>query len=212
MAVSKTQNERPAINALIDLANGLESSVNAQATQITNLRGALSSEVSSRINGDNLLANQIQAESTSRSDADTSLENAIDAEETARETAIATIFNTFGSDFSESYSVSDFANGVTSDIDSLQDLQSSLKFGMGSQTTVQGNDYYDGAVTYETPYPNPSNTFVIPAFLSGVEQSDLEVTVSECDYEGFSYTVVNRSSTAKSFTIGYIAFGVGILN
>lgn len=212
MAVSKHQNERPAINALIDFTDGLETAVNAQTTQISNLRSALASEVSSRSNADTLLANQIQSEVSTRSSADASLESAIDAEETARETAIASIYNTFGSVFSESYSVSDFADSVTSDIDSLQDLQSSLKFGIGSSATVQGNDYYDGTVTYETPYPNPSNSFVIPAFLSGVEQSDLEVTVSECDHEGFSYTVVNRSATEKSFVIGYIAFGQAILN
>lgn len=209
MAVSKTQNERPAINALIDLANGLETSVNAQATQITNLHGALASEVSSRANADSLLANQIQSEASTRSSEDASLENAIEAEETARENAISEIISALGTSFSESYSVSYFADTVTA---VLNDLQSALKFGVGVSATVQGNDYYDGTITYTEPYPNPSDSFVFPAFLSGVEQTDLEVTVSECDYAGFSYTVVNRSTTAKNFAIGYLALGQAVIS
>lgn len=212
MAVSKTQNERPAINALIDLANSLETTAQGHTTQISNLQGALTSEISSRSSADTLLGNRILAEETARENADNALEDAIGAEETARTEAVSQILRIIGTEFSESYSVSDFADSVTSDIGELQDLQSSLKFGIGSSATVQGNNYYDGTITYETPYPDPSNSFVIPAFLSGVEQSDLEVTVSECDHEGFSYTVVNRSSTEKSFVIGYIAYGKAILN
>lgn len=207
MAVSKTQNERPAINALIDLANGLETSINAQATQIANLHGALTSEVSSRANADTLLANQIQSEASTRASADDSLESAIDAEETARETAITGIIETLGSSFSESYSVSDFADAVTTDVGILLEFKDAIKFGVGTAATVQGNNYYDGTVTYPTPYPDPSISFVIPAFLSGVEQTDLELTVGECDNEGFSYTVINRSSTEKSFVIGYLSWG-----
>ena len=203
MAISKTQNERPAINALIDLANGLEISVNGQAAQISNLQGALASEVSSRTDADALLAEQIQSESSTRANADTSLES-----------AIASIHNILGSDFSESHSVSDFSDSVTTDIENLQTFESmilgSIKFGIGTQATVQGNNYYDGTVTYQTAYPATFVSFVFPAFVSGIEQSDLEVTVSECDHEGFSYTVINRSANSATFTLGYLAIGLSV--
>lgn len=210
MAVSKTQNERPAINALIDLANGLETTTQGHTVQISNLQGALSSEISSRTSADTLLGNRILAEETARANADNALEDAIDAEVTARENAVSGVTSLIGDNFNELYTVSDFEINAISDIDDLQSfisqLNNTMKFGIDiTPVTVSGNDYCDGTITYEEPYPANSISFVFPAFLSGTEQSDLEVTVSECTNIGFEYTVVNRSSTAATFTIGYLA-------
>ena len=117
-----------------------------------------------------------------------------------------------GDNFNELYTVSDFESNANSEIDDLQSfisqINNTLKFGIDiTPVTVSGNDYYDGTITYEDPYPANSLSFAFPAFLSGTEQSDLEVTVSECTNIGFEYTVVNRSSTAATFTIGYLAIG-----
>lgn len=200
MAVSNHQNERPAINALIDLANALETTAQGQATQISNLHGALTSEITSRSNADTLLGNRIQEEETARESAVASLED-----------SISDVTDLIGSDFDESYTVSYFANSALSEINDLQmsvaQINERMRFGFGTETSVQGNDYYDGTFTYSPPYPSNAVSFVFPAFLSGVDQTDLEVTVSECTYQGFSYTVVNRSATAKSFVIGYFALG-----
>lgn len=212
MAVSKTQNERPAINALIDLANGLEIVTQGHTVQISNLQGALSSEVSSRTSADNLLGNRILAEETARENADNALEDAIGAEETAREGAISEILNIIGSGFSANFSVTDYAAVINENIDNLQIfklmIESVLKFGAGTPASVLGNNYYDGTVTYPTPYPTDSVSFVFPAFLSVFEATDLEVKVTECNNEGFSYTVINISATEKNFIIGYLAMGI----
>lgn len=216
MAVSKTQNERPAINALIDLANGLETTTQGHTVQISNLQGALSSEVSSRTSADTLLGNRILAEETARANADNTLEDAIDAEETAREGAISDVMSLIGNTFSEYYTVSNFESSANTAIDKLQffvnQLESVMRFGVGNiiPITVSGNNYYDGTVTYKKPYPANSVSFAFPAFISGVEQTDLEVTVSECTVEGFDYTVVNRGSTSATFVIGYFAIGFSI--
>lgn len=223
MAVSKTQNERPAINALIDLANGLETATQGHTVQISNLQGALSSEISSRTSADTLLGNRILAEETARTNADTALEDAIDAEETARETAITSIDNKLGDTFTAQNSVSDFAEYVLSDINNFQseieDLQafiaqlnSMMRFGVGGSIpiTVSGNDYYDGIVTYGRSFPDNFVSFVFPAFLSAFEQTDLDVKVNTVLNTGFSYTVINRSATAKQFIICYFALGQAI--
>lgn len=207
MAVSKTQNERPAINALIDLANGLETTTQGHTVQISNLQGALSAEVSSRTSADTLLGNRILAEETARANADNALEDAIDAEETARETAITSINNKLGNTFSAQNSVSDFAAFIISEIDDLQLFDSMFKFGVGTPATVQGNDYYDGTITYPGAYPDNSVSFAFAAFISGIDQTNLEVTISESTNSGFSYTVINRDATAATFTIGYLALG-----
>lgn len=207
MEVSKTQNERPAINALIDLANGLETTAQGHTVQISNLQGALSSEISSRTSADTLLGNRILAEETARESADNALEDAIGAEETARETAIASINNKLGNTFSAQNSVSDFAEYILSEIDDLQLSLDNFKFGVGASATVQGNNYYDGTVTYPNAYPNNSVSFVFASFVSGVDQRDLEVTISESTNNGFSYTVINRAATEATFTIGYLALG-----
>lgn len=214
MAVSKTQNERPAINALIDLANALESTTQGHTVQISNLQGALSSEISSRTNADTLLGNRIQAEETARDNADNALEDAISAEETAREEAVSEILDVIGSGFNSNYSVTDFKTDVDVDIDNLLLFQSmlngALKFGAGTLANVQGNNYYDGTITYPSPYPANSVSFVFPAFLSAFDATDLEVKVTECDNTGFAYTVTNRVATAKNFIIGYLALGQAI--
>ena len=217
MAVSKTQNERPAINALIDLANGLETTTQGHTVQISNLQGALSSEISSRTNADTLLGNRILAEETARESADNALESAIGAEATARADAVSDVMSLIGNSFTESHTVSDFESDANAAIDSLQSLMNHLnsvmRFGADSTpATVAGNNYYDGKITYSEPYPTNSVSFAFPAFLSGIDQSDLEVTVSECTNEGFDYTVVNRSSTAATFTIGYFAIGFSVDN
>lgn len=214
MAVSKTQNERPAINALIDLANALETTTQGQTAQISNLQGALASEINSRSNADTLLGNRILAEETTRDNADNALEDAIDAEETARENAISDIMSIIGDAFNEDYSVTEFKSTVDVDIDNLllfeSQIESAMKFGAGTLASVQGNNYYDGTITYPSPYPADSVSFVFPAFLSAFDQTDLEVKVTACDNTGFSYTVINRSATAKNFIIGYLALGQAI--
>lgn len=212
MAVSKTQNERPAINALIDLANGLETTTQGHTVQISNLQGALSSEISSRTSADTLLGNRILAEETARVNADNALENAIDAEETARADAVSDVMSLIGENFNESHTVSNFEDSTIDAIYTLQNfmaqINSVMRFGVGgAPATVEGNNYYDGTVTYANSFPDNSVSFAFPAFLSGIDQSDLEVSVSECTNEGFDYTVVNRSSTDATFVIGYFAIG-----
>lgn len=205
MAVSKHQNERPAIISLIDLANALEAATQGQSAQISNLQGALASEITSRSNADILLGNLIQEEVTERESDVASLED-----------AISDVTDLIGSDFDESYTVSYFANLSLSAINDLQmsvaQMNELMRFGFGAETSVQGNDYYDGTFTYPIPYPSNSSSIVFPAFLSGVDQTDLEVTVSECTYQGFSYTVINRSETAKSFVVGYLALGFSAIS
>ena len=215
MAVSKTQNERPAINALIDLANGLETTTQGHTVQISNLQGALSSEISSRTSADTLLGNRILAEETARTNADNALESAIGAEATARADAVSKITALIGDNFNELYTVSDFESNANVAIDNLQifmsQLNSVMRFGVGgAPATVEGNNYYDGTVTYGNSFPDNSLSFAFPAFLSGIDQSDLEVSVSECTNEGFDYTVINRSSTDATFMIGYFAIGFSI--
>ena len=101
--------------------------------------------------------------------------------------------------------------GIDLNIDNLLLFQSmiagALKYGAGTPASVQGNNYYDGTVTYPSPYPTNSASFVFPAFLSLFDATDLEVKVTNCDNTGFSYTVINRAATAKNFVIGYLALG-----
>lgn len=59
MAVSKTQNERPAILALIDLANQLEGESNTHARSIETLTEGLAAEVRDRSTADTALTNSI---------------------------------------------------------------------------------------------------------------------------------------------------------
>lgn len=219
MAISKTQNERPAIIALIDTSNTLEEGVATLGESLSNeietrteenqtLSSLIATETAARESADSTLETAIENEADTRADAVADLTSSISSEIAMRMAAISNVESLIGDNFTNQYSVSDFADVISSSVDDVQTFISLLKIGAATQATVQGNNYYDGTVTYPSPYTNGSTTFVFPAFLSGVDQRDLELTVQSCNEQGFTYTVINRNTTAATFTIGYLAVGI----
>lgn len=222
MAVSKTQNERPAIIELIDASNTLEEGIATLGTNLSNeiqtrteenqaLSNLIAAETTARENADYALESAIENEADARADADADLTSAISSEAATRAAEISGVETLIGDNFNNNYSISDFADGVALDIDNLllfeETIQGALKFGAGTLASVQGNNYYDGTISYPTPYPINSVSFVFPAFVSLFDATDLEVKITNCNNAGFSYTVINRAATEKNFVIGYLALG-----
>ena len=204
MAVSKTQNERPAINALIDLANGLETTSQQQASSIQSIEGSLASEVEARAQEDSSLAHSIQQEVTER-------ESAITAEASARAASDAAIQNQLGAGFSSTNTVADFAYAAESDISSLMDFMESVKFGFGDTITVAANDDYDDVIVYENQFPDTSESFAFIALPSEVDQETLTLTLKSATNSGISYNVANSDNESVTLRIGYLAIKVDTL-
>lgn len=204
MAVSKTQNERPAINALIDLANGLETTSQQQASSIQTIETSLASEIEARTQEGTALAQSIQQEVTAR-------ESAVTAEVSARQSADTAIQNQLGDGFSSTNTVTDFASDTETDILSLMDFMESVKFGFGDTITVAANDTYDDVIVYEEAFPNTSESFAFIALPSDVDQETLTLTLKSATNSGISYNVSNIDNESVTFRVGYLAIKVETL-
>lgn len=215
MAVSKTQNERPAILALIDLANQLEGESNTHARNIATLTEGLADEVSDRETADTLLEGAIQDEAEARA-------QAIQAEAAARAQAVQGVQNQIGDGFTET-SVTTSLSATNQQVlllgneqDELSETVSgilarlaNIKFGATEEITVPANDSYSSSYVYPESFDASSKSFVVLGFADDLLQATLSVTLIDSTYSGFSYSITNSDADPATVTIGYLAIAVG---
>ena len=214
MAVSKTQNERPAIVALIDLANQLEEDSSAHAQSIQTLTEGLADEVRDREAADDLLEGIIQGEIENRA-------QAIQDEAEARSQAVQGLQAQIGDGFAET-SVTTALGATNQLVGQLGDEQDALyntvagiestleciKFGVIPNITVPANDTYSGTYTYDEPFDAGAKSFVFPGFASVESQTTLSLTLIDSSYSGFSYSVSNTDTDPATVNVGYLAIAV----
>ena len=211
MAVSKTQNERPAIVALIDLSNQLEEDSSAHAQSIQTLTEGLADEVRDREAADDLLEEAIQGEAETRA-------QAIQDEAEARSQAVQGLQAQIGDGFAET-SVTTALGATNQQVSQLGDEQDALyntvagieatleciKFGVIPNITVPANDTYSGTYTYDEPFDAGAKSFVFLGFASVESQTTLSLTLIDSSYSGFSYSVSNTDTDPATVTVGYLA-------
>ncbi len=215
MAVSKTQNERPAIVALIDLANSLEVKTDVVERGIATLTEGLADEISDRESADALLT--------------TTIENETNAREQADDIINATIGEGFSPQLPISRSLS-ATNQAISDLDSslidtndtvlllsqsvtslnlqMSLINSHIRFGATEEITVPANSSYSSSFAYPNPFTSNSKSFVVIGFADDLLQGPLELTLIDSTYSGFSYSINNTDSDPATVTIGYLAVRV----
>lgn len=186
MAVSKTQNERPAIIELIDLANQLEGESNTHARNIETLTEGLADEVSDRETADTSLQNQL-----GNGFAQTSVTQSLSA--TNQQVLLLG---------AEQGALSDTVADILARL-------ANIKFGATEEITVPANDSYASSYVYPEPFGSSSKSFVILGFADDLLQATLEVTLIDSTYSGFSYSITNTDSDPATVTIGYLAIAVG---
>lgn len=204
MAVSKTQNERPAITALIDLANQLEGESNTHARNIATLTEGLADEVSDREAADTLLEETIQDEAEARAQAVQGIQNQIG--DGFSETSITTSLSATNQQVLLLGNEQDALSETVSDI--LARL-ANIKLGATTEITVPANDSYASSYVYPEPFDARSKSFVILGFADDLLQATLSVTLIDSTYSGFSYSVTNTDADPATVTIGYLAIAVG---
>lgn len=191
MAISKTQNERPAIIALIDSSNALEIASNTHAENIATLTEGLSDEISDRelaiagvqsIIGEGFSDQLTIAQSLSATNAAVS---SIDGDVTELQGNVESLQTAFNA------------------------LSGALKIGATEEITVPANDSYSSSFSYPQPFEDTSKSFVVLGFADDLLQGTLELTLIDSTYSGFSYSINNTDADPATVTIGYLAVKVG---
>lgn len=212
MAVSKTQNERPAIVALIDLANQLEGESNTHARNIETLTDGLAQEVRDREAADTLLDGAIRDEADARA-------RAIQDEAEARAQAVQGVQTQLGNGFTETSVTT--ALGATNEqvgqlgdgMDALAGIVSgiiehleNIKFGIiPLELTVPANDTYTDSYVYPEPFDSSAMTLVMLGFADGPMPATLSLTLVDSSYSGFSYSITNTDTDPATVTVGFLA-------
>lgn len=212
MAVSKHQNERPAIDALIDLANQLEGESNTHARNIETLTDGLAGEVRDREAADTLLDGAIRDEADARA-------RAIQDEAEARAQAVQGVQTQIGDGFTETSvttalgatneQVSQLGEGLVSiaeDVFGILTRLGNIKFGMiPLDLTVPANDTYADSYVYPEPFDSSAKTLVMLGFADGPMPATLSLTLVDSSYSGFSYSITNTDADPATVTVGYLA-------
>lgn len=183
MAVSKHQNERPAIDALIDLANQLEGESNTHARNIETLTEGLADEVRDRGAADTSLQNQLGNGFEHMS---------VTQSLNATNQTVQLLGNAQAS----------LAEGVFG----IQTKLENIKFGMiPLDLTVPASDTYEGSYDYPEPFASSANTFVMIGFADGPMPATLSLALVDSSYSGFSYSITNTDTDPATVTVGYLA-------
>lgn len=213
MAVSKTQNERPAIIDLIDLTSALELASNTHAQNIATLTEGLADEVADRETADTDLSEAIAAEVQARS-------QAIEAEAQERSQAIADLQGQIGNGFSQT-SVTDSLSAtnaqvlaLTEDVDTLeqtsipalQGFVNRFRLGLSPSVTVEAGSSTSGTLSFGTPFEQDAEVAVFLVCVNGAEVlTDLSCQLNSATYSSFSFAVLNDSQADVTIKVGFLA-------
>lgn len=204
MAVSKTQNERPAITALIDAVNMAEPIVAQNVQNIATLTEGLADEIGDREAADTLLEEAIEAEAETR-------QQAVQAEATARLDADTMLTNSLGATNAQVIELTNDVDQLEQEtVPALQAFMNRFRTGLTEQFTIQASSSQAGSVTFNTPYADTAKICVFPCCVDeGEIFTNLECQLISATYSGFSYNIVNADATdAHTIAVGFVAVQV----
>lgn len=202
MAISKTQNERPAIIALIDAANALEIASNLHTQNIATLTDGLGDEISNRMG------------------ADAQLQSAIGLEVSNRIAAVTNVQSQIGVGFSSELTVAQSLSATNNqvlllagDVDanelaiqSLQTWQNRFRLGLSPSVTVEAGSSTSGTLSFGTPFEQDAEVAVFLVCVSGTEVlTDLSCQLNSATYSSFSFAVLNDSQADATVKVGFLA-------
>lgn len=207
MAVSKTQNERPAIIGLIDAVNMTEPIVAQNVQNIATLTQGLADEVSDRETADTQLERAIQDEGEARA-------QAVQAEATARAQAVQGVQNQIGEGiFSPSFTITQGfqQSGVVLQNmrDAIRQLQARFRMGLSADVTVAAGGSTSDVLIFEPAFDSDAEVAVFPVCVgSGMTLDDLSCKVTRANYQGFSFDVYNGTQAEVTIKVGFLAVKV----
>lgn len=204
MAISKTQNERPAIISLIDLANALEVASKTHADNIETLTDGLADEISAR----ELAITGVQNVIGEGFSEDLTIAQSLSATN-ATVAGIGDDVDDLQTDVGQQQYAIDSISGLVTQLQiGLGRLSDALKIGETEEITVPANDTLSGSYTYPISFEDTSKSFVILGFADAQLQATLSLTLISSAYTGFSYSVTNTDADPATVTVGYLAVKV----
>lgn len=213
MAVSKTQNERPAIIALIDLANALEIASNTHAQNISTLTEGLADEVSDRESADTALGDRIDTEIQQRVNGDSALGAIIGDGFTAGNTitssfgALSSAVNSISEELGNGF---DDTNTVAAAVGELSAFTNRFRFGSFAGTEVSAGSSVAHPFVFDTPFPENATVCIFTCCTGNDEIfTNLECILISSTNTGFTAAIRNND-TDSSHTVGmaYVAVQV----
>lgn len=209
MAISKTQNERPAIIELIDGCNELQTVTDSHTTSIGELSLGLGSETDARILADEQLGLDIAAEENARINAIDDVQDSIDAEVENRSTADSNIQGQIGTGFSSTntiaQAITNANNGILSTNTELGNFIDKFRFEVTEELEIVAERTTQVTVAFSTPYEVGSQVAAFPAFIYSSAQGVFEVNAYSITNEGLSLDIYNSGSSDGSVIIGILA-------
>lgn len=182
MAVSKHQNERPAIDALIDLANQLEGESATHAQNIETLTEGLADEVRDREAADTGLQNQLGGGFEHMS-----------------------VTQSLNATNQQVQLLGDAEAAIAEDVSGILATLNNIKFGFTLELTVPASDTYEGTYDYPDPFPVAATSLVMIGFADDPSHPTLSLDLLDYDYSGFSYSITNTDTDPATVTVGYLA-------
>lgn len=210
MAVSKHQNERPAITDLIDAVNMTEPIVAQNVQNIAALTQGLADEVSDRETADTRLDEAIQDEAETR-------QQAVRAEATARAQAVQGVQNQIGEGiFSSAFTIAQgFQQAgatlldISAAIDAINQWQDLFRLGITPNVTVAAGSSTIGTQTYGSSFNSEAEVAVFPVCVDGSGNfADLSCKLISADYSGFSFALYNDTQASVTTKVGFLAVKV----
>lgn len=168
---------QPMRSAEIDAIDELNS-LSGDVSQLQNTAGALSSAVDS-INQE--------------------IGNGFDSEHTI-ERAIGGIVRDIGD-----MSYIPASSSLAGEIGKLTDFDWQFRIGATEEIELSNGDPYSASETFSEPFGPNNNCIVFVQVISGESLQLFDLTLTECDYSGFSYSVKATDNDPHTIRVGYVA-------
>lgn len=181
MAISKQQPMRSAEIDVIDEVNSLSNSVVTQTqdiSQLQNTAGALS-----------IAVNSISQEIGGGFDSEHTIERAIDG-----------IYRDIGD-----MSYIPASSSLAGEIGKLTDFAWQFRVGETEEIELSNGTPYSSSEVFSEPFGTDNNCIVLLQVISAESLQLFELTLTNCDDSGFSYSVTATDNDPHTIRVGYVA-------
>lgn len=222
MAISKTQNERPAIIDLIDASNehatsianlttGLQAEMNIRQIEDGEIRAALAGEISNRIAAVQNVQNQI-GDGFSDVNTITHSLSTTNQQLSLLANQVDTVTNQVDNVADDLSDVSDAVEaiqsdlaGIGTDVANLLLFEGRIQIGQIDNLVIPANDSLSTSEVFAQPFDSGSSCIVLAQVITSEISTLFDFTLIDCTYSGFSYSISNSDADAHTVALGYVA-------
>ena len=98
---------------------------------------------------------------------------------------------------------------LTADIATLETAIDPYARGLSEKITVPANDSVSTSIVFTNPFPENAACGVFPCVVTNEIATLFSITIIDCTYSGFSFSVSNSDADAHDVYIGYVAVSFG---